>query len=68
MVSRILLFNDEVLWTTDIQKLLGVVINKNLSWDSQIDSVYLNITHRITLLKQPSKYVNKESCKQYYNS
>ena len=60
--------NDELLRTTDTQKLLGVIIDKNLIWDSQIDSVCLKITRRITLMKQLSKYVNKDSLKQYYNS
>ena len=60
--------NDEVLRTTDTQKLLGVIIDKNLIWDSQMDSLCLNITRRITLMKQLSKYVNKDSLKQYYKS
>ena len=60
--------NDELLRTTDTQKLLGVIIDKNLIWDSQIDMVCLNITRRITLMKQLSKYINKDSLKQYYNS
>ena len=37
------------------QKLLGIIIDKTLSWDKQIDSVCLNITRRITLL---SLYLN----------
>ena len=36
--------NDELLRTTDTQKLLGVIIDKNLIWDNQIDSVCFNIT------------------------
>ena len=52
----------------ETQKLLGIITDKNLSWDKQIDSVCLNITRRITLLKHLSKYVNKNSLKQYYNS
>ena len=32
-------------------KLLDIIIDKNLSWNKQIDSVCLNITHRFTLLK-----------------
>ena len=55
--------NDELLRTTDTQKLLGVIIDKNLIWDSQIDMVCLNITRRITLMKQLSKYINKDSLK-----
>ena len=44
--------NDELLRITDTQKLLGVIIDKNLISDSPIDSVCLNITQRITLMKQ----------------
>ena len=43
-------------------------MDKNLIWDSQIDMVCLNITRRITLMNQLSKYINKDSLKQYYNS
>ena len=50
------------------QKLLGIIIDKTLSWDSQIDSVCQKLTRRITLLKVLSKYVDKSSLKQYYNS
>ena len=52
----------------ETQKLLGIIIDKNLSWNKQIDSVCLNTTRQITLLKQLSKYVNKNSLKQHYNS
>ena len=47
---------------------VGVITDKTLSWTNQIDSVCLNIARRITLMTQLSKYVNKESLKQYYNS
>ena len=49
------------------QKLLGVIIDRTLSWDKQIDSVCLNITRRIILLKLLSKDVDQLSLKQYYN-
>ena len=52
----------------DNQKLLGIIIDKTLSWDKQIDSVCLNITRRITLLKLLSKYVDMPNLKLYYNS
>lgn len=50
------------------QKLLGIIIDKTLSWDKQIDSVCLNITRRITLLKMLSKYVDRKHLEQYYNA
>ena len=50
------------------QNLLGVIIDDTLSWDDQVEMVCLNITRRITLLKLLSKYVDKTSMNQYYNS
>ena len=44
------------------------LVKCNLTWEKQIDSVCLNITRRIALLKLLSKYVNKPGLKQYYNS
>ena len=60
--------NDEILQKTDTQRLLSITTDKTLSWDFQIDSICLNIARRITLMKQLSKYVNRESLKQYYIS
>ena len=60
--------NDELLRNTETQKLLGIIIDQTLNWNNQIDSVCLNISRRITLLKQLSKYVNRDSLKLYYNS
>ena len=52
----------------DNQKLIGVVIDKHLTFDNQIDSVCLDITHIITLLKLLSKYIDKTNMNKYYNS
>ena len=46
----------------------GVIIDKHLSWDKQIDTVCLNITRKISLLKLLSKYIDKASMNTYYNS
>ena len=45
----------------DSHKLLGVIIDKHLSWDKQIDTVCLNITRKISLLNLLSKYIDKAS-------
>ena len=58
----------ELIQKVEQQKLLGVIIDMSLSWDKQIDSVCLNISRRITLLKILSKYIDKTSMNQYYNS
>ena len=53
-----ILLDGELLRAVDKQKLLGIVIDKHLTFDNQIDSVCLDITRRITLLKLLSKYKN----------
>ena len=60
--------DNEDISNVDNQKLLGIFIDETLSWDKQIDSVCLNITRRITLLKLLSKYVDMANLKLYYNS
>ena len=49
---------NETTVNVDNQKLLGVIIDKNLTWDRQIDAVCLKVTRRITLLKMLSKYLD----------
>ena len=59
---------DELVKEVDYQKLLGVIIDKTLTGDKQIDAICLNITRRIILLKLLSKYVKRPSLNQYYNA
>ena len=49
------------------QKHLGITIDKNLTWEQQIDLVCRNVSRKLTLMKLLSKYVNQNSLKQYYN-
>ena len=60
--------DNEVIKMVESQKLLGVLIDKHLTWDKQTDAVCLNITRRITPLKSLSKYIEKTSMNTYYNS
>ena len=60
--------DSEIIQTVEQHKLLGDVTDRSLSCDKQIDAVCLNITRRITLLKLLSKYIDKSSTNQYYNS
>ena len=60
--------DNELIKQVDSQKLLGITLDSTLNWDEQISVVCLNLTRRISLLKQLSKYVNMESLKLYYNS
>ena len=46
-----ILLKDEHIETVDSQKLLGIIIDKSLTWDKQVDAVCLNVSRRITLLK-----------------
>ena len=39
----VLYIENQVIQNADQQKLLGVIIDKNLSWDKEIDAVCLNI-------------------------
>ena len=61
-----LFLHDELVKEVDNQKRLGVIIDKTLTWDKQIDAVCLNITRKITLLKLLSTYVKRLN--QYYNA
>lgn len=63
-----LILENEIIEMVDSHKLLGLIIDKHLSWDKQIDAVCLNITRKISLLKLLSKYIDKTSMNTYYNS
>ena len=54
--------------SVNAQKDLGITIDKNLTWEQQIDLVCQNVSRKLTLMKRLSKYVNQNSLKQYYNS
>ena len=60
--------DNEIIKEVENQKLLGVIIDKILAWDKQINAVCLNITRRITLMKLLSKYLDQIYLNQYYNS
>ena len=60
--------DEDILKEVNHQKLHGIIIDRNLTWDKQIDAVCLNVTRRTTLLKLLSKYVKKSGLKQYCNS
>ena len=60
--------DQELVQSVKKQNLLGVIIDDTLSGDDQVEMVCLNITRRITLLKLLSKYIDKTSMNQNYNS
>ena len=45
-----ILFDNELIKSVENQKLLGIIIEKSLTWNKQIDAVCLSVTRRITLL------------------
>ena len=67
-ISMKIFIDGEIIIEVENQKLLGVIIDKTLSWDKQIDAVCLNVTRRITLMKLLSKYLDQSHLNQYYNS
>ena len=48
-ITMEIFIDGEIIKEVENKKLLGVIIDKTLSWDKQIDSVCLNVTRRITL-------------------
>ncbi len=44
--------NDKYLENVEFEKLLGVVINHNLSWESHINGVVSNINRKLALLRR----------------
>ena len=63
-----IMIDNKIIEMVESHKHLGVIIDKHLLWDKQIDVICLNITRRITLLKLLSKYLDKNSMNTYYNS
>ena len=64
----VLYLNNTMLSNVKSQKLLGISIDNNLSWNSQINQMCKNISRKITLLKMLSKYVPRHSLEIYYKS
>ena len=62
------IINEHSIGSVSAQKHLGITIDKNLTWEQQIDLVCRNVSRKLTLMKLLSKYVNQSSLKQYYNS
>ena len=50
-----IMLESEIIEMVDSHKLLGVIIDKHLSWDKQIDTACLNITRKISFIESLSK-------------
>ena len=57
----VLTLDNNGIQTSDSFKLLEIPSDQMLTWNKQIDSVCLNITRKITLMKMLSKYVNQDT-------
>ena len=60
--------DNELLKLVENQKLHSITIDNTLSWATQVDNVCQNVTKQITLMKLLSKYIDKTSLNQFYNS
>ena len=59
---------NDTLALTEHQKLLGVHLDQNLTYDIEVDEICKSVSKKITLLKLLSKYVDQNSLKTYYQS
>ena len=59
---------NDMLASTEHQKLLGIYLDQNLTYDKEVDEICKSVSKRITLLKLLSKYVDQNSLKIYYQS
>ena len=60
--------NETNLTSVTTQKLLGILIDNNLQWSSQISSVCQLLNKRIYLMKHLSSYPTEKILKLYYNA
>ena len=60
--------DDTITQEVNTQNLLGKHIERNLTWDSRIDTVCPNITRNIIFMNPLSKYVDKHSLIKYYTN
>ena len=67
-ISMEFFIDGEIIKEVENQKLLGVIIDKTLSWDKQIDAVCLNVTRIITLMTLLSKHLDQSHLNHYCNS
>ena len=52
----------------DYAKLLGVMIDSDMSWEHHIDTICCIISSRLSLLRHIKPYLNFDSVLRFYNS
>ena len=58
---------DELLKSTNMEKLLGVKIDANLSFDDQIDHVCKLVSSRLAVLRRIKQYIDVSTCILFFN-
>ena len=58
--------NDTCIQNVSKQKILGIYIDESLTWSSHIDYLCSHISTKVSLLRNPSKYVPVEVLKMFY--
>lgn len=58
--------NNQLLGNTTSEKVLGVRIDANLTWNVHIDYVCNTISNRIALLRRIKRYMDTPTCILYY--
>ena len=62
------LYNNCTVKTVAYQKVLGINIDKNLSWNIHIDKICSDVSKRISLLRRLDRYLDKDAKLLYYNA
>lgn len=60
--------DNNILREVSSQKLLGLFVDKHLTWNVHIDSMILKISRKLSLMKLLSKYIPTQSLIQFYNA
>ena len=60
--------NDTILENVDTDKLLGVMINNNLSWENHINSILSKVNRNIALLRRIKRYLTLDVRKMFFNA
>lgn len=63
-----LVLGNSSLQNVESDKLLGVIIHKNLSWSPHVDSVCKKIKSKLYLLQRIRKYLPRSARRQFFNS
>lgn len=63
-----IVFNDVTLECVEKDKLLGVVVDKHLTWRHHVDKTAASVSRGIALLRRIKRYLSRETRLTYYSS